>query len=65
MNYIYRIVTLGSMSGVGGASRAQLSPDSLAHLTLNAPGHGGVSCKNAVLSPTVMESSFFLLKGCP
>lgn len=60
MKYIYRIVTFNSMSGVGGArSRAQLSPDSLVNLMLNAPGHESVSCKNAVLSPTVMKSSYF------
>lgn len=60
MNYIYRIVTLASMSGVDGARRrAKLSPYSMAHLMLNAPGHGGVRCKNVALSPTVMESSYF------
>lgn len=60
MNYIYRILTLCSMGGVGGArSGAQLRPDSLAHLMLHAPGPVGVRCKNTVLSPTVMESSLF------
>lgn len=57
MTCIYIIVTLSSMSGVGGArSRAQLSLDSLAHLMLNAPGHGGVRCKNALLvCPTQVQ----------
>lgn len=59
MNYIYRIFAICSMGGVGGArSGSQLSPDSLAHLMLNTPGHVGVRCKNTAMSPAVMVSSY-------